>query len=333
MIQLKDFDIILNIKTKEVKYRDTISGQYLKEIEVIKGDYKSNRFNIYLVDGGQPYIIGDNNVEVVFQKYDGTVIVMDKTSEGLSIDENIIKVILSTNITTIAGRQVRGEVVIRGANNEILTSRANFYFRVQRGILTDEAIESANELPLLNQLIERVETLDKTVIDNETQRNLDFYDIVDTANTTKVGLDTSILDANNINNTLNNSVNQANQINDVLVENIPVGDKLKNDLVADIESANVIKNNLDGSIDSAITKKTELDGSISLANESKTNLDISTNTANNTKTLLDESIQAGGAVFTDVETLKGLRIHRGDIEPTDTPFWYDPTDSSTVIRK
>ena len=159
MMQLKDFDIMLDIKTREVQYRDTISGQILKEIEVIKGDYKSNRFNIYLQDGGQPYPIGDNDVEVVFQKHDGTVIVMDKTSEGLTTDENIIKVILSTNITAIAGRQVRGEVVIRGTNNEILTSMANFYFRVQSGVLTDEVIESTNELPLLNRLIEEVTEL------------------------------------------------------------------------------------------------------------------------------------------------------------------------------
>ena len=34
---------------------------------------------------------------------------MDKTSEGFIVEENVIKTTLSTNITAIAGRQVKGE--------------------------------------------------------------------------------------------------------------------------------------------------------------------------------------------------------------------------------
>lgn len=194
MMQLKEFDIILDIKTKEVKYRDPVSGQKLDEIEVIKGDYKSTRLNIFLESGKQPYIIGDSTVEVVFEKYDRTVVVMDKTSEGFIVEENVIKTTLSTNITAIAGRQVKGEVVVKGVNGEVLTSRANFYFRVHRGILTDDVIASTNELPLLNRLIDQVTELDANLTTNEQQRVVTFDGIVDTANTTKTGLDVSIQD-------------------------------------------------------------------------------------------------------------------------------------------
>lgn len=173
-MQLKDFDVILDIKTNRVKYRDTISGKTLNEIEVIKGDYKSTRLNFYLEDGDKPYEIGISDIEVVFKKYDGIVVVMDKTSEGFSIEDNVIKTILSSNITSIAGRQVKGEIVVRGINGEILTSTANFCFRVKKGLLTDEVIESMNEIPLLNRLIQQVNDLDVLLNENEDNRELVF---------------------------------------------------------------------------------------------------------------------------------------------------------------
>ena len=173
-MQLKDFDVILDIKTKKVKYRDTISGQTLNEIEVISGDYKSTRLNFYLEDGDKPYAIDTNDVEVVFAKYDNTIIVMDKTSEGFSIEDNVVKTILSINITSLSGRQVKGEIVVRGINGEILTSLANFYFRVKKGILTDEFIASMNEIPLLNRLVQQVNDLDVLLNQNEDNRELTF---------------------------------------------------------------------------------------------------------------------------------------------------------------
>lgn len=56
MMQLKEFDIVLDIKTKEVKYRDPVSGQKLDEIEVIKGDYKSKGTNISMIRGDSEII-------------------------------------------------------------------------------------------------------------------------------------------------------------------------------------------------------------------------------------------------------------------------------------
>lgn len=35
----------------------------------------------------------------------------------------------------------------------------------------------------------------------------------------------------------------------------------------------------------------------------------------------------------NVSSLQGVRIHEGTTKPTDTPFWYDPSDDVGIIRK
>ncbi len=221
MMQIKEFDVILDIKTNRVKYRDTISGKTLNEIEVIKDDYKANKLNIYLEDGEKPYDIGENNAEVVFKKYDKTVVVMDSSSDGFEIQDNIIKAILSTNIISIPNRQVRAEVVVRGSNGEVLTTLANFYFRVKKGMLSDEIVKSFNELPILNRLIQQVEDLDDLLNQNEDNREIIFNQKLIEINNTYTELlskietlDVKISDVNSliisINQTLVDIVNSYN---------------------------------------------------------------------------------------------------------------------------
>lgn len=254
-MQLKDFDVILDIKTNRVKYRDTISGKTLNEIEVIKGDYKSTRLNFYLEDGDKPYEIGTSDIEVVFKKYDGIVVAMDKTSEGFSIEDNVIKTILSSNITSIAGRQVKGEIVVRGINGEILTSTANFCFRVKKGLLTDEVIESMNEIPLLNRLIKQINDLDDLLNQNEDNREIIFNQKLTEINNTYTELlskietlDVKISDVNsliiNINQTLvdivssyNSKILEVDNTKSNLIESVNNKINEINQLVNSVESA------------------------------------------------------------------------------------------------
>lgn len=258
-MQLKDFDIILDVKTKMVKYRDTISGKLLKEIEVVQGDYKTTRLNFYLESGNKPYEIGLNDVEVVFAKYDNTIIVMDKTSEGFSLEDNVIKAILSTNITSIPGRQVKGEIIVRGVNGEILTSLANFYFRVKKGILTDEAIESMNEIPLLNKLIQQVNDLDALLGQSEENRDVVFNQKLTEINNTyselALTIETLDIKINNVDNliistnqTLTNIINsydakiiEVNNTQDSLVTSINNRIQEVNQLIIDVELAEQLR--------------------------------------------------------------------------------------------
>lgn len=258
-MQLKEFDIILDISTKDVKYKDTASGKVINEIIVIKDDYNSTKLNIHLETAGKSYEIGDNNAEIVFAKYDKTIIVMDNTSEGFSIEDNIIKATLSTNITSIPGRQVKGEVIVRGANGEILTSNANFYFRVRKGLLTDEVIKSANEIPLLNKLIKQVNDLDTLLAQNESDRELVFSQKLTEINNTynellsKIEtLDIKISDVNDliasVNQTLTDMINsynakitEVNSTKDSLVTSINYKIDEVNQLISDVELAEQLR--------------------------------------------------------------------------------------------
>lgn len=326
-MQIKEFDIILDIKDlKNVKYRDPITQKIIKEITVVREDYLGNQFNIYLEDGGQPYIIGDNKVQIIFKKFDNTTVAMSTETNDVSIVDNIAKCILSTNVMALAGRQVQAEVIVCDINGVQITS-ARFYFRVTKGLLTDEVVQSTNELPLLNKLVQQVTDLDKTLTDNEALRVEEFNGIVNTANTTKDGLDASIIQGCNINRDLSISINDANIINNNLTKTVETGNLEYDKLQPLVEDAIAKNTNLTESIGDATVKKDLLDKSISDSTTKKSELDNSIATGINTKNELDQSIQTGGAVFEDVAMLKELRMYQGITQPTDTPFWYDPTDN------
>lgn len=325
MIQLKEYDIELDLKTKEVKYYDFISKQELKEIEVVRGDYQTNKLNISLISGGQPYLIGDNTVDIAFKKHDNTVVLMEYADTNLVVTDNIIKILLTTNITAISGRQVVGEVIVKGENGEVLTSRANFYFRVHRGILTDEAIASTNELPLLNRLIDQVEELDTSLTANEAQRIITFNGIVDTADTTKTGLDASIVLGDTLKGNLDTLVTNGNTTTSNLQDVINDSVIKKNALDDSVTTANTTKSNLDGSISNANIKNGELINTIGLASTSKTNLDDSITLGDTTKTGLDGSISTGQTLKDNLDSfvLDGAVIGQimGITQPTKNVVW------------
>lgn len=351
MIQLKEFDIILDIKTKEVKYRDPVSGQKLDEIEVIKGDYKSTRLNIFLESGKQPYIIGDNTVEVVFEKYDKTVVIMDKSSEGFIVEENVIKTTLSTNITAISGRQVKGEVVVKGINGEVLTSRANFYFRVYRGILTDEAIASTNEFPLLKRLIDKADELlldISAIAENEHERianeegRIALYGELKALQTTLEDLESNLIDIVNDESTRQeNEIARENlkgELELIQAELERLAIKASNSIEDTKEAtnkANMARESID-SLSNAIKQNEELrklaeneramnTQAISIEEEERKLAEK--NRENNFASALSAFIEETERVESEyperLNKLESIRTHKGDIEPSDTIFWYD----------
>lgn len=187
-MQIKEFDIILDIKDlSKVKFRNPATQTPIEEIIVIREDYLGNQFNIYLEDDGQPYQIGENNVDIVFRKHGNTTIVMSTETNNVEIIDNVIKCILSTNAMAISGRQVQTEIIVRDIDGRQLTS-ARFGFRVKKGLLTNDIIESTNELPLLNQLIEQVETLETSVVNNINDSNSELNTTIANSKTAKTSL-------------------------------------------------------------------------------------------------------------------------------------------------
>lgn len=144
-MKLKEFNILLDIKEKN----------NIKYIEVVQDDYNSNVLNISLIDELNSYDLTDLNVEIAFKKPDGTTVLQDKDTGVSIIDAKMgkIKCILSTNTIACPGI-VNAEVRISESSNVLTSARFNFY--VRGSLVTDEAVKSTNEFPILKKLTDDV---------------------------------------------------------------------------------------------------------------------------------------------------------------------------------
>ena len=310
-MQIREFDVIVDIKNlKKPQYRDTITQQFINEIEVVRDDYKSNKLHIYLEDGNKQYPIGDNNVTVVFKKYDGTLIAIEKGNEDITINNDVVSCVLGSNITSLPGRQVYAEINISGTDGERLTSSV-FLFRVRKGLLTEEAIKSTSELPFLDRLIDEVGTLDEDLRNNESarevaedNRNTNFNNLVASADETKQNLNASIILGNESLNNLDSSIDVANSLNDNLEGNISVGDMLNNNLDDNIQAANLINNTLNNEVDGTVKRATDIN--ITLMDSIDDGIGINTTLVNDitiADNLNDDLVQNIGIADTSNENL------------------------------
>ena len=238
-MQIKEFDIVLDIKTRDVTYQDTITKENISSIEFVREDYLTNKLNIYLQDGNIPYNLENNIVNVVFKKHDGTTVVMDAEDKNMSVEGSIVSCILSTNTIAIPNRQVHGEVIIYGQDGEKLTATATFSFRVKQPLMTDNIVKSTNEFPLLVRLISKISKLDSDIASAEEGREKLHVELL----------------------------------------------SLQKDIIAS-----------NGKMESAELER--------MGNEV-------------------DRIERDLARQADINLLKSTRIHKGDIEPSDTIFWYD----------
>lgn len=154
-MQLKEFNILLDIKKhNKIDY-----------IEVVQGDSFSNIFNITLVDGLNPFILTNTNVEIVFSKSDGTTV---QQTDIAILDElqGKMQCILKTNTIASPGRVLAEVRILEG---ETLLTSTKFEFFVRKSLMDDKTIESTNEFPLLTQLINATEGLIEQVQQIEAQ--------------------------------------------------------------------------------------------------------------------------------------------------------------------
>jgi hypothetical protein len=127
---------------------DTIKPYQGELIQVVAGDNEGNMFVIELTELGKPYDIGNNIVQIVFHKPDGTKVTQSTADEELPIStkDNYIYCILKTNTIAAKGKVVAEIQVTDGI--KLITS-AQFYFAVRLPIIDDETVDSTNELSLL----------------------------------------------------------------------------------------------------------------------------------------------------------------------------------------
>ena len=148
-MKIKEFDFSLDVK----------KHKRIEDIVLVENDRQTARFNINLMDGNQAFLIGENaEVSIAFQKSDDTYV----EQECMLIGNKVI-VTLVDQVLTKSGK-VMAEVIIR--NDEQILTTASFGFHVRKNILNDGAIESTNEIGILNKLIDKVKELAQKVINS-----------------------------------------------------------------------------------------------------------------------------------------------------------------------
>lgn len=123
------------------------------DITVVQGDLKVNTLNIRIVDGTTniDYTQVDH-ATITFSKGDGTVVQgnLVKTTDSFTYS-------LGNNEIACVGDVVTS-VQLLGVDNERLTT-ARFRFAVVRDLITPTVVQSTNEFPILQKLIEDVKSL------------------------------------------------------------------------------------------------------------------------------------------------------------------------------
>lgn len=161
-MELKIFSFRIDIKKK-------IQNEYF---ETVQNDVESNVLRITLINGAAPYNLYGLNVNIIFKKSDGTRVMQEVTKTNDV--QGQIECVLKSNTIACAGI-VEAEIKIM-EGIKLLTS-AKFEFYVRETLLTDDAVESTNEFPVLmqlinetNELIEEVRQIEEQVPENVVSR-------------------------------------------------------------------------------------------------------------------------------------------------------------------
>lgn len=131
-----------------------------REFEVVEGD-TGNVIDIALTDDGAPVDMTGYRVMAVFSKSDGTSC-QDSENGTVLIEGNRATIPLFPS--SFSPGMVECELQIySGANESTLVTSAKFNFKCRRGILNQDTIQSAGELPILIRLVDEVERLSEGI--------------------------------------------------------------------------------------------------------------------------------------------------------------------------
>jgi len=127
---------------------DIVKPHQGEMMQVVSGDNEGNLLEIELTMNGSPYNIGNNIVQIVFKKPDGTKVTQSTEDIELPITTNGNKIYCILKSGTISAKgKVQAEIQITDGT-KLITS-AQFYFFVRLPLIDDETVQSSNELSLL----------------------------------------------------------------------------------------------------------------------------------------------------------------------------------------
>ncbi len=125
-------------------------------MEFVQGDIGTCALDISIREMNDPVDLSELTVEIVFAKPDGTTVIQD-LANGVNIMDAAngkVTCTLKTNTIAAAGK-VQAEVRLLVGEKLLTTPR--FAFDVRKALLSDEVIESMDEVPFLQQLIADVQ--------------------------------------------------------------------------------------------------------------------------------------------------------------------------------
>lgn len=343
---IREYDIEIDIITGKVKVLNTPINN---RIEFIKGDYRANRFNIYLKSKGNPYLIGENNVKIAFSRYDKQIVIMEKDVDELYVIDNAIQCTLTDDILEIIGRQVCAEVMIYDTEGRRLTS-AKISFYVIKGIVDDVKIKQVSSYDLFERLTSQVENMlsdiEENVLPNEEKREL-AEDLRELAEQGRVAeFNTRLVE---ITNAVNNAIEKAslanekaglaqqatdiiNQTNEDIIQTenqrevvftnmMTSADQIKHSLDLVIFDANSVNDTLEANIVTANTLNHDLsnteNGTIKRANDTKNELDNSTSNANIINNTLSDATNGTIKVANDTNDILEGTIDTANISKSE----------------
>lgn len=133
-------------------------------IQIVQGDKDTNIFKIQLFNDNKPLDISGHTVDIIFSKPDNTTV---QQGEGngvkiISAAQGLIECTLKTNSIAAVGR-VLCEIKLRSGDSVLSSSKFEFY--VEPNLLSDETIESTNEITLLDEMLKKVDEMIKELDD------------------------------------------------------------------------------------------------------------------------------------------------------------------------
>lgn len=156
---------------------DTMTEKSKKQFFFFQGDKGTAYLVVTLLENGQPLNLTNRKIRVAFRKPDNNNIFQDEQTGVTVLDAATGKfeVELSTQVLSTVG-VVRGQVAVseNEGDNKIVAESANFSFIVNES-LSNSAVVSSNELPVVDKVIESAEILGdvdlQTIVNNTNNVN------------------------------------------------------------------------------------------------------------------------------------------------------------------
>lgn len=128
-----------------------------KQGTFVQGDVETYALEVSLTNGGEPVVLDDVEVDLIFSKMDRTIFAQstDESESKVFIESDVIHAVVDPRAYGEYGNLTL-EVLVRDDSETLMTTQpAGFWVRVP--LLSNETVESMDEYPLLLGFIQQEE--------------------------------------------------------------------------------------------------------------------------------------------------------------------------------